>query len=71
MIDPPASSNLGHFRVNFYSNNVESEAPIRKPESIVPGVDPGMDGLNTYRAILELHPAQKAIIASGDSKQTV
>ena len=29
---------------------------------------PGMDGLDTYRAILELHPGQKAIIASGFSE---
>ena len=28
-------------------------------------MDPGIDGLNTYRRILEIHPAQKAIIASG------
>ncbi len=27
-----------------------------------------MDGLDTYRAILELHPEQKAIIASGYSE---
>ena len=31
-------------------------------------MDPGMDGLETYRRILELHPAQKAIIASGFSE---
>jgi signal transduction histidine kinase/CheY-like chemotaxis protein len=28
-------------------------------------MDPGMDGLDTYRAILEIHPGQKAIIVSG------
>jgi signal transduction histidine kinase/ActR/RegA family two-component response regulator len=28
-------------------------------------MDPGMDGLATYRAILQLRPGQKAIIASG------
>jgi signal transduction histidine kinase len=28
-------------------------------------MDPGMDGLDTYRKILELHPGQKVIIASG------
>ncbi len=28
-------------------------------------MDPGMDGLDTYRRIIELHPGQKAIIASG------
>ncbi|MEW6665703.1 MAG: PAS domain S-box protein [Thermodesulfobacteriota bacterium] len=29
---------------------------------------PGMDGLETYRRILEMHPAQKAVIASGFSE---
>jgi CheY-like chemotaxis protein len=29
---------------------------------------PGMDGLDTYRKILEIHPGQKAIIASGFSE---
>jgi two-component system, cell cycle sensor histidine kinase and response regulator CckA len=28
----------------------------------------GMDGLETYKAILRLHPGQKAIIASGFSE---
>ncbi len=31
-------------------------------------MEPGMDGLDTYRKILELHPKQKAIIASGFSE---
>jgi len=31
-------------------------------------MDPGMDGLDTYKKILELHPGQKAIIASGYSE---
>ena len=31
-------------------------------------MDPGMDGLDTYKAILKLHPNQKAIIASGFSE---
>ncbi len=30
-------------------------------------MDPGMDGLETYKRILKLHPNQKAIIASGFS----
>jgi DNA-binding NarL/FixJ family response regulator len=29
---------------------------------------PGMDGLDTYRSILEIHPEQKAIIVSGFSE---
>ncbi len=31
-------------------------------------MDPGIDGLDTYKKILQLHPAQKAIIASGFSE---
>ena len=31
-------------------------------------MDPGMDGLDTYKKILETHPRQKAIIASGFSE---
>ena len=31
-------------------------------------MDPGIDGLDTYKKILELHPRQKAIIASGFSE---
>ena len=31
-------------------------------------MDPGMDGLDTYKKIIELHPRQKAIIASGFSE---
>jgi len=31
-------------------------------------MDPGIDGLDTYRQIRKLHPKQKAIIASGFSE---
>ncbi|PIE71485.1 MAG: hypothetical protein CSA22_02975 [Deltaproteobacteria bacterium] len=31
-------------------------------------MNPGMDGIATYRTILETHPGQKAVIASGYSK---
>lgn len=31
-------------------------------------MDPGMDGLETYREVLKLHPGQKAIIVSGYSE---
>jgi CheY-like chemotaxis protein len=31
-------------------------------------MDPGMDGLETYRRICEIHPGQKAIIVSGFSE---
>jgi len=31
-------------------------------------MDPGMDGLDTYKKVLEIHPQQKAIIVSGFSE---
>ena len=31
-------------------------------------MDPGLDGLDTYRRIIEVHPGQKAIIAGGFSE---
>ena len=31
-------------------------------------MDPGLDGLETYKRIIEIHPGQKAIIASGFSE---
>lgn len=31
-------------------------------------MDPGMDGLDTYQRILEIHPGQKAVIVSGFSE---
>jgi DNA-binding NarL/FixJ family response regulator len=31
-------------------------------------MDPGMDGLDTYVKILEIHPHQRAIIVSGFSE---
>jgi DNA-binding NarL/FixJ family response regulator len=31
-------------------------------------MDPGIDGLDTYKRILEFHPEQKAIIVSGFSE---
>jgi DNA-binding NtrC family response regulator len=31
-------------------------------------MDPGIDGLDTYKKILEIHPGQKVIITSGFSK---
>jgi DNA-binding NarL/FixJ family response regulator len=39
-----------------------------KEESYDMIMDPGINGLETYKRILELHPHQKAIIASGYSK---
>ena len=31
-------------------------------------MDPGIDGLETYKRILKIHPDQKAVIASGYSE---
>jgi two-component system cell cycle sensor histidine kinase/response regulator CckA len=31
-------------------------------------MDPGMDGLDTYKQVLGIHPQQKAIIVSGFSE---
>jgi len=31
-------------------------------------MEPGMDGLDTYRSVLQIHPKQKAIIVSGFSE---
>ena len=31
-------------------------------------MDPGMDGLDTYQRIVEIHPGQKAVIVSGFSE---
>jgi DNA-binding NarL/FixJ family response regulator len=31
-------------------------------------MDPGIDGLDTYKSIIETHPSQKAINASGFSE---
>jgi DNA-binding NarL/FixJ family response regulator len=31
-------------------------------------MDPGMDGMETYRRILKINPRQKAILASGFSE---
>jgi DNA-binding NtrC family response regulator len=28
-------------------------------------MEPGMDGLDTYRQVIEIHPGQRAVIASG------
>jgi len=32
-------------------------------------MDPGIDGLETYKQIIEYHPGQRAIIASGFSSE--
>jgi two-component system cell cycle sensor histidine kinase/response regulator CckA len=60
-------------RLNYKVKTVESgEAAIaylkkQKADILVLDMimDPGIDGLETYSKILEIHPAQKAVIASG------
>ena len=37
---------------------------VTGPDGSVMNMDPGIDGLDIYKKVLELHPGQKAIIAS-------
>lgn len=39
------------------------------PDGSAMNMDPGIDGLNTYKKMLELRPFQKAIIAIGFSER--
>lgn len=57
-----ASVSSGEQAIDYVRNN--------KPDLLLLDMimDPGMNGLETYRRILELNPFQKAIIASGFSK---
>ena len=52
----------GEKAVDYMSNN---SADLLVLDMIMP---PGIDGLETYKRILNLHPEQKAIIASGFSE---
>ncbi len=62
--------------INYKVSSVESgEDAIKylkdhQPDLIVLDMimDPGMDGLETYKSILEINPKQKAIIVSGFSE---
>jgi PAS domain S-box-containing protein len=56
------SVSSGEEAVDYLKNN---EADLLVLDMIM---DPGIDGFETYRKILELHPKQKAIIASGFSE---
>lgn len=51
------------------------QARMSKPDLLLLDMvmEPGIDGLETYRRIVELHPGQKAVIASGfsESKQVI
>ena len=52
----------GEEAIDYLKNNSAALVPL---DMIM---DPGIDGLDTYRQILKLHPKQKAIIASGFSE---
>ena len=61
-----------NYRVKTVASGEEAVEYLRteKADLIVLDMimDPGMDGLDTYKAILEIHPKQKAIIVSGFSE---
>ena len=56
------TTSSGEEALDYMKNNF---ADLLVLDMIMP---PGMDGLDTYRKIVELHPNQKAIIASGFSE---
>ncbi len=64
-------SQLG-YRVETVASGEEAVAYMRqnKADLIVLDMimDPGIDGLDTYRQIVQLHPRQKAVVASGFSE---
>ncbi|HOI72636.1 MAG TPA: PAS domain S-box protein [Syntrophales bacterium] len=60
------------YRVEAVAGGEEAVALLRgrKVDLVVLDMimDPGIDGMETYRRILEIHPRQKAILASGFSE---
>ena len=60
-----------NYRVTTVSSGEEAVEYLKSNEADLVVLDmimyPGMDGLDTYRRILETHPRQKAIIVSGYS----
>jgi PAS domain S-box-containing protein len=60
------------YRVHFVSSGEEAVTYLKEHEAdlllLDMIMDPGMDGLDTYRKIIEMHPGQKAVIASGFSE---
>jgi len=69
-----AAGMLGTLNYNVWSVSSGEEAVVYLKEHKIDLMvldmimDPGMDGLDTYRIILEIHPKQKAIIVSGFSE---
>ena len=61
-----------NYKVNTVSSGEEAVKYLQteKADLIILDMimDPGMDGLDTYKAIVEIHPKQKAIIVSGFSE---
>jgi DNA-binding NtrC family response regulator len=61
--------NLLGYRVNSVSSGEEAVEYIRNNKADIilldMMMDPGMDGLDTYRLISQINPGQKAIIISG------
>lgn len=61
-----------NYRVDIVASGEEAVAYLKdhRADLVVLDMimDPGMDGLDTYRKILEIHPQQKAIIVSGFSE---
>jgi CheY-like chemotaxis protein len=60
------------YKVETVSSGEQAVAYLRKKDFDIIVLDmimdPGIDGLETYKRIVELHPGQKAIIASGYSE---
>jgi CheY-like chemotaxis protein len=60
------------YQVSSVSSGEEALAYLRdhRPDLLVLDMimDPGIDGLDTYKKVLEIQPGQKAIIASGFSE---
>jgi two-component system, cell cycle sensor histidine kinase and response regulator CckA len=61
-----------HYQVSTVPSGEESVQYLKEHRVDLLGLDmimdPGMDGLDTYKKILEIHPKQKAIIVSGYSE---
>ena len=57
-------------RVAGTSDEAMTEINREPPDLVILDMimDPGIDGLETYRRILKYHPGQKAILASGYSE---
>jgi len=60
------------YRVEAVASGEEAVSRVggRKPDLLVLDMimDPGIDGLETYRRILEIHPGQRVVIVSGFSE---